>query len=471
MGRDSRGRFTPLTADEVRRNQRLAVNASTIASRSILSHLAGYQFGGDRDIDTNLGYTKEPSLDQYLSFYNRRGLASTIVDAPAKTTWRRRPVVTDGSEGKSKFMKSWTELRDRLKVYSYLERADRLSGIGRYGVILIGTKDGQLSAPLEKVGSGKDVIYLSTFSEVYADIRSHDTNVNSPRFGRPETYSIDLKSNVVEGMKSGIGVRTVHHSRIIHVAEGLLENEVFGEPRLQKVYNYLQDLDKVVGSSAEAFWQTVVKGYALSPKEGYEFTSGALASVKEEWQSYIHNLQRLVASEGVDWKELGAKPEDPGSIFKVLIQLISGKTGIPQRILLGTERGDLASSQDEANWLGRIAERQEQFAGPNILEALIDRLIDIGALDPPQDGQYEVEWPNLFYLTDQEQAEVYEKRANAIHKVSAGQPMDLFTVPELREMVGQPAEPEGVALTVQELDESDEEVAAMFARLRGRSER
>ena len=191
-----------------------------------------------------------------------------------------------------------------------------------------------------------------------------------------------------------------------------------------------------------------------------------MTEAKAEWQNYIHNLQRVIASEGLDWKELGAKPDDPTSVLKMLIQLISGKTGMPQRILLGTEAGSLASSQDEANWLGHVSEHQEQHAEPNILRPLVDRLVSIGALDPPQDGVYRVEWPGLFYLTDEEQATVYEARANAIAKVSAGQPLDLFDEAELREAMGFPAEREG-RLVSNVLDEENVEVEAMFNLLKG----
>ena len=264
----------PLTNVEKQRNadvsRPLQVNsASDLLARSAIAQMAGMQFVNARDVDTNCGYNKDPQLDDYRAKYERRGIASTIVDAPAQTTWRKPPMITDGSEGKSKFMREWGELRDRLKVYQYLERVDRLSGIGSYGVLLIGTKDGRLGEPLERVGGPQDVIFLSTFSETYAQITSYVNETDNPRFGRPEMYDIDLSTDIAGLGRASIGKKPVHHSRIIHVAEGLLENEVFGEPRLQKIFNRLEDLDKVVGSSAEAWWQLVVKGYALSAKEGF----------------------------------------------------------------------------------------------------------------------------------------------------------------------------------------------------------
>ena len=441
---------------------KLATNV--VQERAALSMLAGMQFGGDRNIDAVCGYTKDPSADDYKSMYDRRGLASNIVDAPAKTTWRKPPEITDGSEGKSDFMREWESLRKRLKIYHYMERVDRLAGIGRYGVLLIGSKEGELDTQLE-ADSAADIIFLSSFSEVYAKIKTFVTEVSDARFGQPLTYSMDLSGDIGSGIKKSLTDETVHWSRVIHVAEGLLENEIYGEPRLQKVYNYLQDIDKVVGSSSEGFWQTAVPGYTIGPKKDYEIDDDGLEAAKEQWQEYIHGLQRLIATEGLDWDEIKGQPMDPSKIFEVLISLISGKTGIPKRILLGSERGNLASTQDEANWLGRVSERQEQFAEPLILRPLIDRLISVKALTAPQEGEYAVEWKGLFYLNDLEQAKVYADRAAAISAVSGKFPLDMFEKSELREAVGFDPEPEGEQPVTQALDEGDKEVQAEFERL------
>ena len=458
----------PNGSDKKTTNEQLEKMVANLAirERAALSRLAGMQYSLTRDVDAMLGYTKNPDVTHFQAMYDRRGLASTIVDAPAKTTWRKAPIVSDGSEGKSEFMKAWNELQKRLAAYHYMERADRLAGIGKFGVMLIGVKDGNLDQPLERLSGPNDVIYLSPFGESLAKVNKFVTDKSNKRFGHAETYSLDFGD--VIGMPSGSSIgRNVHWTRVIHIAEGLLDNEVYGEPRLQKVYNRLEDLDKVVGSSAEGYWQSAVKGYAIKAEKDYELSDTALTNAKEELQNYLHGLQRMFATEGLELKELKGEIIDPGPAFAVIISLISGKTGIPQRILLGSERGELASSMDEANWLGRVAERQQQFAEPRILRAFIDRLVDVKALPPPSGGEYEVEWPRLFYLTDKEQAEVYKDRAEAMYMASGKFPLDMFSISELREAVGfDPELPDSLsALVGQELDEEDVEVRKQFARL------
>lgn len=447
------------TKDEV---LQLVANVTDLTSRSMLSKLAGQQFGGDRDIDANLGYNTSPSIEDFAAYYSRRGLAATIVDAPAQTTWRRRPTIDDGSEGQSEFCRAWVELEHRLRAFHCLERVDRLAGIGHFGVLVLGFVDsGDLATKVERVTAPNSVVYLAPYAEGAATVKQLDENPESPRFGRPEVYSIKMVSKQ--------GARDVHWSRVLHVAEGKLGDEVHGEPRLQKVFNYLEDLDKIVGSSAEAYWQAVVKKLVVSNREGWELGPDALDDAKDEVQALVHNLQRYMVAEGITVDELGSSPADPTAPFKVVIQLISGTTGIPQRVLLGSERGDLASSQDEANWLGRIAERQEQFAEPEVLRRFIDMLLGLGALPQPKNGVYTVSWPRLFYLTDAEQAEVHLKTAQAMQAVSGGYPGELFSESERRVAVGAPAQQEEdliVANALETIDPDDPEVKAVFEKLR-----
>jgi hypothetical protein len=58
---------------------------------------------------------------------------------------------------------------------------------------------------------------------------------------------------------------------------------------------------------------------------------------------------------------------------------------------MGSERGELASSQDKLNWDERILDRRTQFAGPFVVRPFIDRLIEFGAL--PQPTEYVIRWP------------------------------------------------------------------------------
>jgi hypothetical protein len=95
------------------------------------------------------------------------------------------------------------------------------------------------------------------------------------------------------------------------------------------------------------------------------------------------------------------------------LKLISAGTHIPLRILTGSERGELASTSDDDNWVAYINERRMKFAEPVMVREIVDRLSTVGVITtPPQD--YAVEWPKLTHQSKREQAEIATAKTNAL---------------------------------------------------------
>ena len=93
--------------------------------------------------------------------------------------------------------------------------------------------------------------------------------------------------------------------------------------------------------------------------------------------------------------------------------MIAAATRIPKRILIGSERGELASSQDEKSWNDTIEARQKEHCEAAIIRPTVDRLISVGVMPEPKDG-YTVDWPDLSTPSDKEKAEVGEMIAQAM---------------------------------------------------------
>ena len=128
--------------------------------------------------------------------------------------------------------------------------------------------------------------------------------------------------------------------------------------------------------------------------------------------------------------QLEGRVPDASANIATLTDLIAGTKGIPKRRLFGSERGDLASSQDENNWAASVRERQQQFAEPVILRPLIDRLIQLQALPVPSQG-YLVEWPSLLITTEKERSEIALNwaRTLATYAGSLGSPQEVLPLP------------------------------------------
>jgi hypothetical protein len=209
----------------------------------------------------------------------------------------------------------------------------------------------------------------------------------------------------------------VHYTRVIHVAENALTNDVIGTPRLEPVYNRLIDLDKIVGGSAETFFLNSRGGLHADVRDGNNFD---LANEKTKndmirnMQDYANSLTRFIRTSGTDLEAINHNIADPKNHFDVLISLVSATTEIPKRILLGSEQGQLASTQDFNNFQERVKKRQHNYCEYSILRPIIDFFINSGVLPAPKNNEYNVVWENLEAVDELKKAEISLKKAQAI---------------------------------------------------------
>lgn len=417
-----------------------AVNARSLLMDRMSLGKHGTSHSSARDYYDTLGYPQELTIDDYLGKYERDPLGAIIVNFPAEETWRDAPTVKDGRDKdateESAFVAAWDDLAESLRAYHYCARADILAGIGEFGVLLIGVAGaGDLSQPVTRA-SADDILYLRPYSRHAVDVRSYETDPESPRFGLPLLYELALSDvGSLDNVRPTTATRKipVHHSRVIHIAEGLLENEIYGRPRLQRVYNLLDDVLKVVGGSAEATWKLMRKGFVLNVRDpNTKITEDSAQNLEQQFDEYDHGLRRYIRAKGMEVHDLGSEVVDPSGLFDVIIALIAAATRIPQRILLGSERGELASSQDGANWAGHIASRQVNFAEPVILRALINRLMGWGALPQPDAGNYSAVWEPLFEMNAIEKAKEAQVWADAAQRAANAFGQPAFTLEEFR---------------------------------------
>lgn len=410
--------------------EKIVANQSALLARRELAGQLGLQFSGDREIYKEAGYpTGEINYEKYYGKYLRQDIANRIVKAPVKATWRRAPELWDGetiedARDDTPFCRQWRQVAtidqgglDKKSVWHYLQRADKLAGIGQFAVLLLGLDDGrELSEPLE---TAKNLLYLSPYSEGEITISDAQlvTDTQSARFGLPEIYRLNLGVGVSEA--------SVHWTRVVHVADELLTGDIYGEPRLEAVFNRLEDLEKIMPAAAEAAWKLLYQGVVVTSRDGYSMPDGEVTTTKLD--EYVHKLRRVLELEGADVQVLGGEMVDPSGLVDTILDFISATTNIPKRILLGSERGELASSQDERNWATYIMNRQTEFAEPVILRPLIDRLLFAGVLPPPASGNYLFKWPNQFELTELQQADLQDKKMAALQKaVQSGIPLEFY---------------------------------------------
>lgn len=402
-----------------------------LTSRKLLSSAAGQHFGGDRDLYTTMGYPRVLGAEDYVEAYLRQDIAAAIVDAYPDGTWREAPMI----EGNTSLADTVATLDRKLKLFRTLHRLDRLSGLGHYSILFLGLDGGENTA-MPATGSNYGLLYLQPHSERTAQVLAWEDDPTSPRFGRPKMYAV---TSGVNWTGSGAGQRrlTVHHSRVIHVAERALEDESIGTPRLQRIWNRLMDLDKLLGSSAEIYWQNSAMIMQLKADLDVQWDPEEAEKLAEQVEEMQNGLRRWLRTRGIDANNIapGLQGSDASNTIEKLIDVIAGAVRIPKRILLGTEAGELGSSQDENNWSGRIEERREQFASPSIVEPTIKRLQELGILPS---GAFVTEWPESDTLGEDARADIALKKANAVATFSNAPAAELLvTAEEFRGWLGE----------------------------------
>jgi len=439
-----RSGFDGYTSRPVADNRDLMVLGAYIARQQMAARMGETAFGTDRSFYQVLGYPRTLEFKDFLQLYERHDVAGRLVDLPAEDTWRKPPRVSEGTDGETEFTKAWDFLVRKRRVFAKLATADKLSGVGRYGVLLIGVRDGgSLDKPIKEgtIKGPKSVLYLRPFHEGDAEIEEWETNSQDERYGLPVMYSVQVRDD---------DEQNVHWSRVLHLAENKGSNEAYGLPRLQRAYNQFIDKLKLGGGVAEAIWYAMRPGMAITEKEGYD-PAGLMDddTFVEEVKRYMHDPARILRLVGAEITEI-APPRmlDPSGAADVNLGYIASSQAIPKRVLIGSAQGELAAAKEDLRqWYAHVGYRQKSYAEPEILRAFVDRLIWMGALPTPTggadayyvgtkdpEGQYR--WPTLHELDDLELAEVRENKAVAAKALS--DPMGAYPMDdnEKRAMLG-----------------------------------
>jgi hypothetical protein len=398
-----------------KRIEKIENHLSSLAttSRTFFSRFIDTSHSDKRNLYNEFGYPVEPTLNQYYARYERQDITKRLVDAYPNACWTGDIVVTDDDESmeESRFKDEFNEIASKLNLYEYIRRADIAGRLGRYSILLIGVRDGQtLDQPISKKLRLEDILYTTPYMEKDITINKFNVDPTSERFGKPEIYTVAIGNNDVSAGKT----LEIHYSRLIHIAEDSIDNDIYGIPYLKPLYNRLMDLDKVIGSGAELFWKNGRGGLNMNAPIDHDIADPE--SLKDQMNEFDNHLTRYLRTKGMDVKTLNYNVPDPEKNFNVLMRVISGTSGIPLRVLTGSERGELASTQDAVNWNDRVSERRRDVCEPKMLRPLIDWFILNGVLSTPRNEEYFIIWPEYNNVSDLDRADIALKMSTAIEK-------------------------------------------------------
>ena len=174
------------------------------------------------------GYPENLTFDDYLQSYNRQDVAARVIETYPDHTWNEMPEVYESeSSHDSLFEKEWKEMVRSKGLVSYMRSFDTLSGIGRFGVLVMGVDDGKpLDQPFVPFRKKHTLAYMRPYMEGEVRITEWDTNLYSPRYLLPVMYEITpLMDTATVPVLSKMF--KVHYTRTIHFADNAVNSFVY----------------------------------------------------------------------------------------------------------------------------------------------------------------------------------------------------------------------------------------------------
>lgn len=393
------------------------VNATTTRLFTTLSTF-GLSHNGGRDLLKVFGYPTESerSFDYFWNLYRFGGYSARIVAGVPRSCWRDGARFLPDTDSEEELISDELATLRGLGLFRALERADILNRIGAYSVLYVGVPDGKdPREPIEGGGGGRlDDVYFSPYSQPAATVVQYDTDVRSPRYGLPELYT--LNPNGVHAAHSGTTVAdvrqsiTAHWSRVVHLAEGALDNALTGTPYLDPIVHRILDLDKAAGGAAEAYYRNAAQKFTMDIDKEASMSAAEMAALDEASKAWLNDWKTFIGARGAKFRTHPVDMISPRDTVDVALDELSAYTGIPRRILTGEGGGQLKGTEDKASYNQLINDRQDQECTGWFLGALAP-IAAAGLLQLPE--RYVVDWPVPEAMDEETQSKVELNEARA----------------------------------------------------------
>lgn len=383
-----------------------------------------------RDLFRECGYPLQISPQMYREMYDRDGTAGRVVDLLPEESWENPPEVYENEDEEAEetdFEKDWKGMVEEHNLYHYLERVDKLSGIGSFGLLLLGLDDGKpLNQPVDSIdertgkpkGTPKEtkLLYMRAFDESLVHVGRWNTDQTTGRYAQPEIYLVRfLDYSVVPIGQTVTDVIThmVHWSRVVHIADNRKSSEVFGVPRMQRVFNRLLDLRKLYGGSAEMFWKGGFPGIGFEVLPELADAEIDQNATRQQMEEYFSGLRRYFAVAGMTIKTLNPNIEKPKEHIEAQQQNIALSIGVPWRVWMGSEVAVKAGEQDSDAWDVRLQRRKNQYLTPMVVKPVANRFVALGVVRTPKVTP-KVHWASSSVPTEKDKAAIATALSAAI---------------------------------------------------------
>lgn len=393
------------------------------------------------------GYPEQISFPQYLQAYSRGGAAHGAVHRLLDKCWQGNPrIKSPASDKETPWEVAVKKTLDAILAWKKFKDLDRRNMVGRYAALIYRVGDGK--ALREPMATAKRLVGIVPVYEDQIKVTKWFSNPEDEKYGEPEMFQYRMRSP--SDMAADTQGRPeewadVHPSRVQILAEGSAGDMFDGVPLLKAGFNDLVDLEKITGGSAESFLKNSARTMVFEYDKDASVTAIAQPSAdgspgktvrqvhSEQARELNRNQDSSIVIQGGKANTLQTTISDPRGAFEVAACSFAASVQIPYTVLFGQQTGRLASDEDKADMAARCGARQQNELTPMLTE-FVTRMQAAGIIEQ---GDFEIEWPNVNAPSELEKVELLLKMTAASQQAfQAGLTEPLFDANELRAMVG-----------------------------------
>lgn len=407
----------------------------------------------------DFGFPDTLDFDDFFKLHQRSPLAYAVVHRHADTTFTTNPTVVENLDqhDQTPFEREFEELAERVDLWSKIHAADWRNRVGRYSALYMVFNDGGCATEITK---GAELIRLQPLFEAQLTPLSYCDDITDVRYGQPETYMFNPR-NTQPDNEGPTSIFTIHHSRVIILAEGSDDDSINGTSALENCYNDIITYDRINGASGRGYWNAARGAITITennPDEGGLMESLGAESpedipdkLESTVKDFFAGFDKALALGNLTATPIQFTLPDPTGFAQSALNSVAASCSCPGPILIGQQLSQRSSDGNENSWLDTIEARRNRFTNP-VVRVFVNRMLDYKIIiNAPAGGRFDIKWDKLTEDSLGEKLDLATKmstvNSNAA-KVSMTVP---FSTSEIREVVGfESIGDEGDAYTIED---------------------